>query len=268
MPVKTPETAAGKCLQHAVQDFVACANVLTQKRQDKAVHKLRRSGKKLRGALHVCGAPEEIEQRVRRICRVTGNARDALVLRQTWQTLDKTALGQDECAASKVVSALLASQHRAAEHHFPKEMMTWIRAETRAVHCGVTAALDQVARPRAQRNFTRMLQQVTERLVELDAKSPEKKFHALRKRLKRMLGATSAVEQPPFDDKIQKELVKLASSLGNEHDLTVLRDWLDAHAFDASLLPCMHKAISQQIARLRKAIATKANKLGGQLGGD
>lgn len=229
------------------------------------MHKLRRAGKKLRGALRVCGVPDEIEQRVRRICRVTGNARDALVLRQTWQELQKTGLEQGERAACKVVSALLASQHRAAEHHFPKEMMAWIRAETQAVHRGAAAALDNVARQRAERNFLKMREQVAERLAELEAKSPEKKFHALRKRLKRMLGAAPAVEQPPLDDKVQKELVQLASSLGDEHDLTVLRDWLDVHAFDASLMPCMHKAISQQIARLRRSIAIKANKLGSQL---
>ena len=238
-----------------------------------AVHETRKRIKRVRAALRLTrdaiGEPsyERENAAMRRTARRLAAGRDAQVLVETLDELAERFGDELPAEATTMLRARLETQRAGAELSLGGE-------DAEAVRSALADALDRAPgwtfdtdgfdalSPGLRRIYRRGRKRMRAAQEDPNAEN----LHEWRKRVKDLWHATQIVReaQPKRLKRVSKRAHKLANSLGDAHDLDVLRDFAEAHP------QCFADEDSKQallavIDRRREALCVKALKRGRKL---
>jgi CHAD domain-containing protein len=213
------------------------------------IHQLRRLGKRLRGALAMCGEPKPCIRWIAVIGRILGGTRDATVRVKTWQSLEtgEAAAGSVEAA----IAALLELEAGAANRRPPQAVVDWSQAALGQVVSRLAARGDEELAASAVAGEVRLERQLRKRLKRALRRVRNEDFHACRKAAKAWLGAMSLVA-PGIELPGGKEAEKLADNLGDENDLEVLACWLSDRGFSPATAGVAWRLLRKRQERIRR----------------
>jgi CHAD domain-containing protein len=240
-----------------------------------AVHETRKRLKRLRATLRLSrdALGEETYDRENTVFRMAGRrlsgARDAKVLVETLDALRERFAAELPAAATDTLRGQLQDEHERAtdalrddEAAIDATLGELGRARTRAA--GWTLDADGFAA--LQPGLRRIYRRGRKRMREAAHEPTTESLHEARKRVKDLWHATQIVRPaaPKKLKRLSKRAHHLADLLGDDHDLAVLRDYVERNpqAFDDD---SSRGALLAVLDRRREALQRKALKLGAQV---
>jgi CHAD domain-containing protein len=242
---------------------------------DKAVHETRKRLKRLRASLRLSrdALGEETYERENTIFRMTGRrlstARDAQVLVATLDALRERFASELPAAATDTLRAQLRGEHERATADLREDdaaIDTTLReleaARTRAAGWVLDADGFDAMKPGLRRIYRRGRKRIRTARREPTTEN----LHEARKRVKDLWHATQIVRPaaPKKLKRLSRRFHDLADLLGDDHDLAVLREYVERHpqAFDDD---ASRTALLAVLDRRRGALQRDALKLGKRL---
>jgi CHAD domain-containing protein len=213
------------------------------------VHQARKAGKRLRGALAMAGEPKPCIRWIAVIGRMLGGSRDAAVRVKTWHSLGTMVAPADSAEAA--VAALLELEAQATTRRPPQAVIDWSLAALNQVKVRIEAQTDEEVAKAAETGAEKLEKQLRKRLQRALERVSNEDFHACRKATKAWLGGM-ALTAPEVKLPAKEEAENLASSLGDENDLEVLSDWLEARGFTPSVCPAAWKVLRKRQEKIRR----------------
>jgi CHAD domain-containing protein len=240
-----------------------------------AVHETRKRLKRLRATLRLSrnALGDETYDRENTVFRMAGRrlsgARDAQVLVETLDALRERFADELPRAATDMLRAQLQDDHERAtdalredEAAIDTTLGELGRARTRAAGWTLDAEGFAALQPGLRRIYRRGRKRIREAAHEPTTES----FHEARKRVKDLWHATQIVRPaaPKKLKRLSKRAHHLADLLGDDHDLAVLRDYVERNP-QAFADESSRGALLAVLDRRREALQRKALKLGAQL---
>ena len=213
------------------------------------VHQARKAGKRLRGALVMTGEPKPCIRWIAVIGRMLGGSRDAAVRVKTWHSLGTMVAPAGSAEAA--VAALLELEAQASTRRPPPAVIDWSLAALNQVKVRIEAQTDDEVAKAAEDGAGKLEKQLRKRLKRALERVSNEDFHACRKAAKAWLGGM-ALTAPEVKLPAQEEAENLASSLGDENDLEVLSDWLEARGFTPGVCPAAWKILRKRQEKIRR----------------
>ncbi|MCW1925965.1 CHAD domain-containing protein [Luteolibacter arcticus] len=213
------------------------------------IHQTRKAGKKLRGALVMTGEPKPCIRWIAVIGRMLGGSRDATVRVKTWHGLGIATPSANSAEAA--VAALLDLEAQASNRRPPQAVIDWSLAALGQVKGRLEAQTDEEVAKAAEHGAAKLERQLRKRLKHALQRVSNEDFHDCRKAVKAWLGGM-ALAAPGVELPAKEEADKLASNLGDENDLEVLADWLDARGFSPSICPAAWKVLRKRQEKIRR----------------
>jgi CHAD domain-containing protein len=240
-----------------------------------AVHETRKRLKRLRACLRLSrdALGDETYDRENTAFRMAGRrlsgARDAQVLVETLDALRERFAAELPPAATDALRARLHDEHEQAmkglrddEAAIEVTVGELDAARTRAAGWTLDADGFAVLRPGLRRIYRRG----RKRMRAATREPTTDNLHEARKRVKDLWHATQVVRpaSPKKLKRVSRRAHHLADLLGDDHDLAVLRDYVERHpqAFDDE---STKRAVLAVLDRRREALQRDALKLGGRL---
>ena len=126
------------------------------------IHQVRKLGKRLRGALAMCGEPKPCIRWIAVIGRMLGGTRDATVRVKTWKSLDigENAVGSVEAA----IGALLDLEASAANRRPPQAVVDWSHAALGQVVSRLAARTEEEMAASAVEGVARLERQLRKQM--------------------------------------------------------------------------------------------------------
>ena len=213
------------------------------------IHQVRKLGKRLRGALAMCGEPKPCIRWIAVIGRMLGGTRDATVRVKTWKSLDigENAVGSVEAA----IGALLDLEASAANRRPPQAVVDWSHAALGQVVSRLAARTEEEMAASAVEGVARLERQLRKQLKRALQRVHNEDFHECRKAAKAWLGGLSLV-RPGVDLPGVEQAGQLAESLGDENDLEVLACWLTSRGFTPATAGTAWKLLHKRQERVRR----------------
>jgi CHAD domain-containing protein len=213
------------------------------------IHQVRRLGKRLRGALAMCGEPKPCLRWVAVIGRILGGSRDATVRVRTWSKLapDEAVAGSVEAA----IGALLELEAAAMNRRPPQAVIDWSHAALGQVVSRLAARGDEEMAACSFDGVARLERQLRKRLKRALQRVRNEDFHDCRKAVKAWLGGLSMVV-PGVEVAGMAEAENLAESLGEENDLEVLACWLTTRGFTPATAGAVWKTLRKRQEKIRR----------------
>lgn len=213
------------------------------------IHQVRKLGKRLRGALAMCGEPKPCIRWIAVIGRMLGGTRDATVRVKTWKSLEigETAAGSVEAA----VGELLELEASAANRRPPQAVVDWSHAALGQVVSRLAARSEEEMAASAADGVARQERKLRKQLKRALQRVRNEDFHECRKAAKAWLGGLSMVV-PGIEVPGAAEAEKLADSLGEENDLEVLAGWLTSRGFTPATASAMWKTLRKRQEKIRR----------------
>ncbi len=223
------------------------------------IHEVRKLGKRLRGGLTVAGEAKACIRWIGLIGRMLGGVRDGVVREETWQSLKLPAAPEGSMEAA--IGAMLAAEAKAAARKPPKEVVDWCQLAVSQVRGRIEAVGAEYFALRAEDGAERLKRRLCKRLKRALERVRNEDFHECRKAAKAWLGGVSVVA-PELELPGREAAEKLCRSLGDENDLEVLAQWLEAHGFTSAasttvwkrLRKCQEKVRRRSITLIRKEL--------------
>jgi CHAD domain-containing protein len=240
-----------------------------------AVHETRKRLKRLRACLRLSrdALGDETYDRENTAFRMAGRrlsgARDAQVLAETLDALRERFAAELPAAATDTLRARLRDEHEQAMEGLRDDEATIAAtvgeldaARTRAAGWTLDAAGFAAVKPGLRRIYRR-----GRKLMRAATREPTTdNLHEARKRVKDLWHATQIVRPaaPKKLKRVSKRAHHLADLLGDDHDLAVLRDYVERNpqAFDDE---SAREALLAVLDRRREALQRKALELGAQV---
>jgi CHAD domain-containing protein len=240
-----------------------------------AVHETRKRLKRLRACLRLSrdALGDDTYDRENTVFRMAGRrlsgARDAQVLVETLDALRKRFAAELPPAATGALRARLQDEHEHATQALRDDEVaidTTLgelgRARTRAAGWTLDAEGFDALKPGLRRIYRR----ARKRMREAAREPTTENLHEARKRTKDLWHATQIVRPaaPKKLKRLSKRAHRLADLLGDDHDLAVLRDYVERNpqAFEDE---SSRRSLLAVLDRRREALQRKALKLGDRL---
>ena len=213
------------------------------------VHQVRKLGKRLRGALAMCGESKQHIRSLAVIGRMMGGARDATVRVKTWESLGsgKAAEGSIDAA----IGALLDLEASAANRVPPQAVVNWSLAAIGQLVNRLAERSEEEMEDAAVEGVTRLERRLRKRLKRALRTGCSDDYHACRKLVKAWVGGTSLV-LPGIELPGAKVAERLADKLGDENDLEVLACWMTRCGFTPAIAEAAWKLLRQRQDRIRR----------------
>ena len=237
----------------AMEDHLAALAEAEEAAVAGCVHEVRKLGKQLRGALTMAREAKPCVRWVTVIGRMLGEARDSTVRRETW-----ARLGFPEAERGSiewVIEALLDQESEVAVRRPAPEVIEWSRDALRQVRSRLEHAPEEELAERCVLGSRQMLRRLRRRLKRAVDDAEDRDFHEARKAVKAWLGGLRMLA-PAHEVGLESELDALADLLGEEHDLEVLGEWLDARGFSPATAPRVWKRLPKLQIRARRRSLT------------
>jgi len=213
------------------------------------IHQTRKAGKRLRGALVMAGEPKPCIRWIAVIGRMLGASRDAVVRAKTWHLL---ATGPAPSgSAEAAVGALLDQEAHSSTRRPPQAVIDWSLAALRQVKARLEAQTDEEVAKAAEDGAEKLEKQLRKRLKRALQRVTNEDFHECRKAAKAWLGGM-ALAAPGVELPAKQQAEDLSASLGDENDLAVLADWLEARGFTPTICPAAWKVLRKRQEKIRR----------------
>ena len=239
-----------------------------------AVHEARKSLKRLRAAVRLARGTigDETYRYENTAFRDAGRrlsgARDAKVLIETLDTVERAAADELRSGASAELRAQLESQHEAALESLRRGGATEaVQADLERSRARVAAWTFETGDFGAlEPGLRRIYRRGRKAMQAAAAEQSSENLHEWRKRVKDLWHATQILRpaSPKRMRKLSNRLHDLSDLLGDDHDLAVLGAYADGHprCFDD---PAERVALAGVIDRRRRALQGEALRLGAPL---